>query len=188
MESIFQNDFSVALLGVLIILALWMAVRYFIKSKSRIGIKSHQVPISAVIKRPSQAMIDNAPTVAATLPNKVAEEATDDDSILEEAELYSNHGRPAGAIKILLEVINRHPSKAAAWSLLLSNYSSLGQVDEFEKTAREFLKHHNSSPLWNGIQALGRTLDRDNPLYDSNNGNAYSSPPCCPTRQIRAVQ
>ena len=103
--------------------------------------------------------------------------------MLEEAELYANHGRAATAAEILQEVIKRRPEKAGAWTLLLSIFSSLAKVTEFEKTAREFLKHHKDSPSWNWIQALGRTLDQNNPLYVDNSDSASAAPPNATSRR-----
>ena len=116
---------------------------------------------------------------AAPPPRKIEAEASEEDSMLEEAGLYAAHGRPAKAVEILQEIIKRSPSKADAWSLLLSIYSSLGNAAEFEKTAREFLKRFKDSPSWSGIQALGRTLDQNNPLYADDN-RRFSAPPLLP--------
>ncbi len=107
---------------------------------------------------------------------KTDKEVTEEDSMMEEAELYATHGRPAKAAEILQEIIKRCPSKVNAWSLLLSIFSSLGKAAEFEKTAREFLNHHKDSPAWSGIQALGRTFDQNNPLYIDNSGSISASP------------
>ena len=111
-------------------------------------------------------------------PQITGEENTEEDSMVEEAELYASHGRPAKAVEILQEIIKLHPSKASAWPLLLSIYSSLGKAAEFEKTAREFLQHHKDSPSWGNIQALGRTFDKNNPLYvdSSHNSDVPLSP------------
>ena len=158
----------------LVTLALWLGLRYHTKTKSRTVIQPKQILISTAIKRPARVISNQDQSVVAYPQKNVAEKLSNDDSILE-AELYSNHGRPASAIKILLEVVNRHPSNEVAWSLLLSNYSSLGKAVEFEKTAQEFLSHHKASPLWTGIQALGRTLDQKNPLYIGNNNNIPNS-------------
>lgn len=86
-------------------------------------------------------------------------------TILEEAELYSVYGHADKAIKILQEFVLKLPQSENAWMLLLSIYSANAQATEFEVTARKFLTHHKHSPLWKTIQALGRTLDQDNELY-----------------------
>ncbi len=144
------------------------------------GIKqpSHvtSVPAPAVVLSPKASAARNAETPAAHLPpQKIEEKVTEEDSMLEEAQLYAANGRLAKAAEILLEIIKRRPSKADAWSLLLSLYSSLGKVAEFENTAREFLKCHKGSTLWGGIQVLGRTLDRDNPLYADSGGRVAAA-------------
>lgn len=176
-----------------------------IKSSSRVNSQQDAAPIMKpaydvaaapkismplVVKHPSQVNSAHAPAVV--LPSeastnvaapslhpplqKIEEDVTEDDSMLEEAGLYAAHGRLAKAVEILQELIKRRPSKADAWPLLLSLYSSLGKAAEFESSAREFLKYHKNSPSWNGIQALGRTLDHDNPLYADHSSHIPASP------------
>ena len=139
--------------------------------------KSEQTPAATV--SPMASPVRKEAVSPTSPPQEIKEEATEEDSMLEEAGLYASHGRPAKAIEILQEIIQRRPSKAAAWPLLLSIYSSLAKATEFEKTAREFLKHHPNSPAWSGIQALGRTFDQSNPLYVDGN-NVISSSPLLP--------
>lgn len=86
-------------------------------------------------------------------------------TVLEEAELYAVYGHPDKAIRILLEFLVQLPKSENAWMLLLSIYSSNAQIAEFEKASRKFLSHNKNSPHWKTIQALGRTLDKDNELY-----------------------
>lgn len=162
-----QNGLFIAFGLLLAIIALWRLL-------SRTGIRAQRMS-PPEIKRPSPSHIDTTPVVVAPFPVKIGGEVNEVDSMLEEAELYANHGRPATAVKILQEVIKQHPSKTAAWLLLLSSYSSLGKAVEFEETAGEFLKHHKDSPLWSSVQALGRTFDRNNPLYTDRNGSIFTS-------------
>lgn len=89
----------------------------------------------------------------------------EEQTVLEEAELYAVYGHPDKAIRILLEFLVQLPKSENAWMLLLSIYSSNAQIAEFEKAARKFLSHNKNSPHWKTIQALGRTLDKDNELY-----------------------
>jgi len=140
-----------------------------------------QSPQSKTNPAPSIAVEPKASTIKIELPSaplplfsKTVAEINEEDSVLEEAELYAAHGRPAKAAEILLEIIKLRPSKAEAWPLLFSIYSSLGKAAEFERTAKQFLIHHKDSPSWRGIQALGRTLDQDNPLYIDNSSYATS--------------
>ena len=152
---------------------------------SAVAKKTSQTPDSQINSDPVQTAV--APTKASTIrketvsshtpaPQKAEEEGSEEDSMLEEAGLYASHGRPAKAVEILQEIIKRRPSKEEAWPLLLSIYSSLAKATEFEKTAREFLKHHKDSASWNGIKALGRTFDQNNPLYADNNSRISASP------------
>ena len=89
----------------------------------------------------------------------------EEQTVLEEAELYAVYGHADKAIRILLEFLVQLPKSESAWMLLLSIYSSNAQVAEFEKASRKFLSHNKNSPHWKTIQALGRTLDKDNELY-----------------------
>lgn len=89
----------------------------------------------------------------------------EEQTVLEEAELYAVYGHPDKAIRILLEFLVQLPKSENAWMLLLSIYSSNAQIAEFEKASRKFLSHNKNSPHWKTIQALGRTLDKDNELY-----------------------
>jgi tetratricopeptide (TPR) repeat protein len=89
----------------------------------------------------------------------------EEQTVLEEAELYAVYGHPDKAIRILQEFLEQFPKSENAWMLLLSIYSSTAQADEFERTSRKFLSHNKNSPQWKIIQALGRTLDNDNELY-----------------------
>ena len=89
----------------------------------------------------------------------------EDDLIMEEAELYAIHGHPDKAVNILKEMIERSPTNPKARRLLLSIYSSVGKAAEFEQAALDFQRLNPGSTSWRGIQALGRTLDINNPLY-----------------------
>lgn len=135
--------------------------------------KTNSTPLIATQSKTSSIKNESpAPHLPQFLKNVA--EVNEEDSVLEEAELYAAHGRPAKAAEILLEIIKLRPSKAEAWPLLFSIYSSLGKAEEFERTAKQFLIHHKDSPSWRGIQALGRTLDRDNPIYIDNSSYATS--------------
>lgn len=105
-------------------------------------------------------------------------------TILEEAELYSVYGHGDKAIKILQEFVLKLPQSENAWMLLLSIYSANAQATEFEMAVRKFLSHHKHSPLWKTIQALGRTLDKDNELY-LDEDNAGIDTPWSPPSAIK---
>lgn len=195
-NPVLQNGLFAAL-GLLAVLALWQGLRHYNKIKSRIEIKPQadaepilkpaaaSVAASSATTSPSRPLENlessipapskasaalNEATLHPVAQQKIEVEVTEEDSMLEEAGLYTAHGHPAKAIEILKEIIKRRPSKADAWTLLLSIYSSLGNTAEFEHTAREFLKHHKDNPSWTAIKALGRTLDHNNPLYADNYG------------------
>ena len=150
-----------------------MAMPRIVKPPSQI--KSDHTP--AIVAPPKASTVGHVAAPAFHLPTKeIEEEVTGVDQMLEEADLYAVNGRLAKAVEILLEITKRYPSKVDAWPLLLSIYSSLGKVAEFEGTAREFLKHHKASSSWSEIQALGRTLDHGNPLYADHSSHISASP------------
>lgn len=194
-----QNELIAALAGMLFILTLWLVSRYYIKIKSRNQTSWQQdaapkICVSPTTKQPAQ--VDGGQAQPAALPpkastarnaafssahphKKIGKKVSEDDSMLEEAGLYAANGRMDKAAGILQEIIKRNPAKIDAWTLLLSVYSALCKVPDFESTAREFLKHHKTSPSWSGIKVLGRTLDRDNPLY-ADQGSHISAAPLLP--------
>lgn len=96
---------------------------------------------------------------------KIEAQLPEIDLMMEEAELYAVHNRPDKAIEILRDIVSDHPLKTEAWLLLLSILSSLGKAPEFEQAARNLSKYNKGTSSWKEIQALGRTLDQDNPLY-----------------------
>lgn len=193
----------------LVILVMWLGLRYYTRMKlaARTGLRQHSseaqksgahaaassiANASPAIMPPSQASGSQLSTAAqlplasaagdAAIPHfypshvTIEKEMANDVSMLEEASLYAANGRMEKAVEILKEIIGRNPSKEDAWKLLLSVYSALGKASEFEKTARSFLKYHKASPSWSGIQVLGRTLDRDSPLYVNQNERISTSP------------
>ena len=108
---------------------------------------------------------------------KTKEELAEADSVIEEAELYATYGHPERAALILQELIQQHPGKSEAWLLLLSILASLKNAAKFEQTAQKFLKFNKSNIAWKEIQALGRSLERDNPLYDDGSAPASTTAP-----------
>ncbi|MDO8414095.1 MAG: hypothetical protein Q7S51_09940 [Gallionellaceae bacterium] len=110
---------------------------------------------------------------------KSKEELAEVDSIIEEAELYATYGHPERAALILQELVPQYPDKNEAWLLLLSILSSLKKGGEFEQTARDFMRHNPNSPVWTDIQALGRAVEQNNPLYTDGN-IADTTPPATP--------
>jgi tetratricopeptide (TPR) repeat protein len=123
---------------------------------------------------PAQAALAAPAAIAAAKPAATKDEWYDEDSLLEEAQLYVNHGRMAQAVEILEEINRRNPMNAEAWVLLLSSYSSLGRAAAFETSAHAFQERHKDSLLWGGIQALGRTLNPTAPLYVARNSSGIT--------------
>jgi len=182
-------------LGLLVaILLTWLGLRYVARRKSQV----RQPDISTVAIRAQHELqilnhVANAQTplnpnsdaqmahavnlpyskqtdLSAKKPRTISEAESE---VMEEAELYAVHGHADKGIKILQEFVGQHPTSEKAWILLLSICSSRGQAKMFESAARKFLLHNKNSTSWVAIQALGRTLDRENPLYlDENNPGA----------------
>ena len=187
-ETPYLENGLLLVLGLLLsILVVWQGLRYYGKRKSRAETDAPQQMSPLTISTPISQRGEQASAVSAAPPASEVKEAappaaadeedlSDIDAMLEEAGLYAAHGRPAKAVEILQEIIKRCPSKVEAWPLLLSIYSALGKATEFERTARNFLEHHPDSSSWSGIQALGRTFDKSNPLYtDHNDGISGAS-------------
>ena len=184
-DLILQRSLIVAgLLGAMLALLLWL--RRHTRNKSRLAaapiLKQPIVDITdSAVSRPSAytpikstpvkfstpAQLAESAPAALRQPPKSDEEWTDEDAVLEEAELYAEHGHPDKAIALLQGEIIQYPAHTAAWELLLSIFSSLGKAAEFEQTAQNFFNSNQDGESRKKIQALGRTLDPDNPLYAS---------------------
>lgn len=188
-SNVYLQNGLFAVLGLLAILLLWQGLRRYTKAKSRMGLdifkEAEPLPVQSmpVVSEPTPPapkvetkpqitpapLPPSAPAAAAPAPPAPPLEADvrEEDAMLDEAKLYASHGRPAKAVEILQDLVTRWPAKDDAWLLLLSVLSSLGDAAEFGIAAREFSKHHPDSPSWNMIQALGRTLEPDEPLYEN---------------------
>lgn len=103
-------------------------------------------------------------------------QASSEHSTLEEAELYAIHGHPDKAIALLQEIVRQQPAYQEAWLLLFSIYSAHGRKRGFANTAQTFHRQHPGSTSWPMIQALGRTLEPDNPLYAGSSRLGVAAP------------
>jgi len=97
------------------------------------------------------------------------DQVSDEDLVVEEAQLYAAHNRPQKSIEMLGELIEAHPEKMDAWLSLFTNYASLNAVDQFASLAQKFKLVEHDEHTWILVQSLGRTLDRENPLYQEKN-------------------
>lgn len=125
-------------------------------------------PAASAEPMPEPSVTSAAPVSAPVVPIAVPapfEMADEVDSIIEEAQLYAVHNHPNKAVQILQEVLAEYPQKTEGWLLLLSIFSSQSKAQQFEESARIFLRHHHDNASWKVIQALGRTLEPDHPLY-----------------------
>ena len=195
---------SLIIAGVLAaMLALLLVLRHFTKSKSRQTaapvMKQPTITLDDIPRTSGAApaifpQIKSAATTAALAPQlgdsaprlppqNDETDLNEDDTVLEEAELYAEHGHPDKAITLLKAEIAQHPDHAEAWVLLLSIFSSLGKASEFEQTAQNFISNNKESASWSNIQALGRTLAPDNPLYISDDSlGSVATPQAMPKK------
>lgn len=135
------------------------------------------VPLTKHEKNSQMTQVVGAPPKQTDIQAEKESPTSENESeVLEEAELYAVYGHPDKGIKILHQFVMQHPASEKAWMLLLSICSSRCQVKAFESAARNFLKHNENSPSWPAIQALGRTLDQENPLYVDENTLGASAP------------
>jgi Tfp pilus assembly protein FimV len=172
-------------LGLVVILLLLLGLRHYNRVKSQqaaayAGTPSATPPSPAartaspsapspVANIKASAAVPPAPTPKAEAQPQSSNARNEADSVMEEAQLYAVHGHPKKAIEMMNELVTQQPRNISAWVLLFSILSSLSNTEEFSRTARKFLKHHKNSPEWPGIQALGRTLEPNNPLYIDEN-------------------
>jgi tetratricopeptide (TPR) repeat protein len=168
-EDDLPGELFAALGLALALLALWLGLRYYARSKSAAPAAEEALsePAPAIKPVPPrggklQPVAEPGVIVAKDRPTEAKSE---EDQALEEAVLYAAHKREGRAIEIAREIIKYNPAKTEAWSLLFSIYSAQGKKSEFEQAAREFLSHHKNHPLWGQIQSWGQALDRNNPLY-----------------------
>jgi len=120
---------------------------------------------------------------------KSQKELSEIDAIIEEAELYSTYGHPGRATLMLQELIQQHPSKIEAWELLLFILSSQRKKTEFERVARDFMSLNKNDDSWKKIQAMGHSLEQNNPLYSDDDaaGTIAADPPQLASSKRRLI-
>jgi tetratricopeptide (TPR) repeat protein len=129
----------------------------------------------------------NAANEAQKETSAIVEEDKGSLALLEEAELYAAYGHTQKAIVILEDFVIQYPDVEKGWILLLSIYSSRGQSEEFEKAARLFSLNNKNDHAWKMIQALGRTLDKTNPLYTSDSSPTILNTPLNSRNEHRPI-
>lgn len=100
-------------------------------------------------------------------------EVADDDSELDQAQFLLSEGQALEAIDLLYSVIDKDPSEVRAWLLLLRTLSQRDNSQEFAMVTERFKTTSPNADDWAIVQAMGRDLDPENPLY-------------APTPQVRA--
>lgn len=108
------------------------------------------------------------------------------DSMIEEAELYAIYGRPNKTIEILNALTSEYPEKVEIWLLLLSIYRDKKFAKQFEAIASKFLLNHGDNEVWKDIQAVGHSIDPDNPNYSGAESNPEMNAALCikPKRRL----
>ena len=100
---------------------------------------------------------------------------TDEVDPVAEADVYMAYGRDAQAEEILLEAMQKDPSRLAIHAKLLEIYANRRSVKQFETLASElYAQTAGVGPEWEKVAALGAEIDPENPLYS---GAAQSAKP-----------
>ncbi len=91
---------------------------------------------------------------------------TDEVDPVAEADVYMAYGRDAQAEEILLEAMQKDPSRLAIHVKLLEIYAGRRSLKQFETLATEFYAlTSGQGPEWEKVAALGAGIDPGNPLY-----------------------
>lgn len=91
---------------------------------------------------------------------------------LEEAEIFLAYGRDAQAEELLQEAIAAHPTRFEIHLKLLEIYARQGNVESFEKLARDIQKNSGSEgEIWDRVVKLGYSIDPGNPRYAEGAGD-----------------
>ncbi len=91
---------------------------------------------------------------------------TDEVDPVSEADVYMAYGRDAQAEEILLEAMQKDPSRQAIPAKLLEIYANRRSVKQFETLAGElYAQTAGVGPVWEKVAALGAEIDPGNPLY-----------------------
>jgi pilus assembly protein FimV len=103
---------------------------------------------------------------------------THDVDPIAEAEVYMAYGRDAQAEEILKEAILKTPDRHEIRVKLLEIYAARRNTAAFEAAAGEFFAAlgGKSSPLWDRVCDMGRSIDPTNPLYGNGTSSASSAP------------
>lgn len=100
---------------------------------------------------------------------------TDEVDPVAEADVYMAYGRDAQAEEILLEAMQKDPSRLAIHAKLLEIYANRRSIKQFETLASElYAQTAGVGPEWEKVAALGAEIDPENPLYG---GAAQSAKP-----------
>ncbi|KAF0811760.1 hypothetical protein IGB42_03777 [Andreprevotia sp. IGB-42] len=126
---------------------------------------------------PQPGFVPNTSLGMRELVQNIAQAATDfhndevdvvqPNNVSEEAQLLIDHGLIQQAINLLDHELGQHPTALALWMKLFDVHCQQGMKQAFQERAVAFRLQFASDALWQQVQALGRQLDPDNPLYRS---------------------
>ncbi|MHB1187506.1 FimV/HubP family polar landmark protein [Thiobacillus sp.] len=99
---------------------------------------------------------------------------THDVDPIAEAEVYMAYGRDAQAEEILKEAISKNPDRHETRVKLLEIYAAQRNTTAFESVAGELFAAigGKTSPLWDKVCEMGRSIDPTNPLYGGEQSSA----------------
>lgn len=136
---------------------------------------------------PASPAIVTSPPAAVTAPvtplarkDEWADDSMDvvaPETVLEEVQLLQLHGLTRQAIDLLSQEVATRPTALALWMKLFAIHQEAGDSTGFEQHARTFRESFVSESLWQQVQAQGRALDPENPLYHDDAGLADDAPP-----------
>jgi pilus assembly protein FimV len=117
---------------------------------------------------PKVAEVPVEPSIAPVAPEAPVEEKpvpAEEVDPISEADVYLAYGRDAQAEEILKEALGRQPARAEIHTKLLEIYSKRQDKAAFERTARALQGLGATGAAWESVQAMGRAMDAQNPLY-----------------------
>ncbi|MBS1269127.1 MAG: hypothetical protein MAG794_00070 [Gammaproteobacteria bacterium] len=108
---------------------------------------------------------------------------TDEVDPLAEAEVYLAYGRDEQAEEVLKEAARRNPERSEIKLKLLEIYKQRNDVKSFETIAEELYPagDREDPEVWRQVNAMGRELNPDNPLFQEQESAETADVPGSPT-------
>lgn len=107
----------------------------------------------------------------------LSEESSDEDEILQEADVYIVYGLHEQAEEELKKAISEKPEKLEYRVKLMENYEAANNSDGFVSTAKGFLKTegNNKQALWDKVVGMGKKVAPESELFAESNVTAASA-------------